>query len=292
MNHGKLLEFSIGSSSFAALVFTLGAVTNLAFLLLSLALYFMSGGNMLYLHGGSSGIWTILLALIAIECCKAPQDSKRKLFVIEMPTIYYPLGVLALFTLFGGVNLSYFLSVGVGYAYGYGYLDRVKVSNERCRRWEGNDGCLSNFTSRTGWVYGNAAQGASAWGNTAGGGGGGEEGGGWSPTSFFRGQPTSTDQGSSREGGTVATPPAGGWGAQNRRTAAASSSKEPSFPTSGGQSLGGSNASSGGLTSRLRGASSNRGGGDVSSAREAMLAAAERRSQKKNGNNDEADQNV
>jgi hypothetical protein len=117
VDHGKRLEFSIGSTAFAWLMLTLAVITNMAFLLICFTLYVLSGDER-FLHLHSSGIWTILFGLIAIECSKAPAGSKRRLFFCDIPTLYYPLGLLAIFSVFGGFWLAFSISVIVGYAYG------------------------------------------------------------------------------------------------------------------------------------------------------------------------------
>jgi membrane associated rhomboid family serine protease len=117
VDNGKRLEFSMGSAAFGFLVLTLGVITNTAFLLLSFTLYGVTG-NRTWLFVPSLGIWIILFGVISIECSRAPPESKRKLFFFEVPTIYYPLGLFGLFSLFGGFQLSYLISIGVGYAYG------------------------------------------------------------------------------------------------------------------------------------------------------------------------------
>lgn len=115
--NGRRLEFSMGSASFATLLLSIGIVTNTLYLVLSFALYFITG-SLLWLFAPSIGIWIILFGIIAIECSEAPQSSMRKLFFFTVPTIYYPLALFGLFSLLGGFQLSYLLSIGVGYAYG------------------------------------------------------------------------------------------------------------------------------------------------------------------------------
>jgi hypothetical protein len=61
------------------------------------------------------GIWSVLLAIIAVECAQAPPDQKRKLFFLTVPAVYYPMVLLALFSMFAGVKLAYCLGVAVGY---------------------------------------------------------------------------------------------------------------------------------------------------------------------------------
>ncbi len=129
MNHGVRLEQSMGSSLFAALFFTLTIATNILFLIISILLWGLTSKSN-YLMAASLGIWTVLLGIIAVECSEAPPDTKRRLFFIEVPALYYPLVLLALFSMFAGVKLAYVLGVVVGYAYGHGKFDRWKVKVE------------------------------------------------------------------------------------------------------------------------------------------------------------------
>jgi membrane associated rhomboid family serine protease len=117
VDNGRRLEFSMGSAAFGCLLLTIGTVTNVAFLVLCFLLYGITGSNT-WLFSPSQGIWIILFAVIAIECSKAPENSMRKLFFFSVPTLYYPLALFGLFSIFGGFQFSYLLSIGVGYAYG------------------------------------------------------------------------------------------------------------------------------------------------------------------------------
>jgi len=231
---GKRLEFSLGSTAFAWLLLTVGCVTNVAFLFFCFVFYFLTSSQA-FLIMSCQGIWTVLLGVIAIECANAPPGTQRRLFFLTVPTIYYPLAILVLFTLLAGFNIAYPISVGVGYAYAYGYLNRAKVSNATFNRWE--DGCLNNFTQRKGWVVGHAATGAAAWIPVNASEGGDPSSSSWTPRSFFRGRPS--DSAESPQGGnaTVASPPDGGWAAPGKVT-------KPSFPSSSGRALGSASASS------------------------------------------------
>mmetsp|Transcript_19451 Transcript_19451/g.41028 ORF Transcript_19451/g.41028 Transcript_19451/m.41028 type:complete len:343 (-) Transcript_19451:298-1326(-) len=216
LNNGVRLEQSMGSTYFGVLFFTLTIATNILFLIISVLLWGLTNSDS-YLAGASMGIWTVLLGIIAVECSEAPPDTKRRLFFLEVPTLYYPLVLLALFSMFAGVRLAYVLGVAVGYAYGYGKLDRWKVKVETVRKWENRDqgGCLSGFVNRIGFVTLGMASGPNAWQTGSGGNDRGSSGGGPAPV---------------RAPSDPAAPTA------------------PSFPTSGGRSLGG--GSRGGLLSR------------------------------------------
>mmetsp|Transcript_38452 Transcript_38452/g.82045 ORF Transcript_38452/g.82045 Transcript_38452/m.82045 type:complete len:343 (-) Transcript_38452:226-1254(-) len=217
MNHGVKLEQSMGSSLFAVLFFTLTIATNVLFLIISILLWGLTNSDS-YLVGASLGIWTVLLGIIAVECSEAPPETKRRLFFLEVPTLYYPLVLLALFSMFAGPRLPYFLGVAVGYAYGHGKLDRWKVKVETVRKWENRDqgGCLGGFVNRSGFVTLGMASGPNAWLTGSGGNDSGSSGGGPSPV---------------------------------RAPSDPGASTAPSFPSTGGRSLG-DGSRGGGLLSR------------------------------------------
>ena len=114
---GKRLEFSLGSTAFAWYMLTITFVTNGLFLASTFLLYGLSG-NVGFIMMQSVGIWTILFGIIATECIKAPPNSQRRLFFVNVPTIYYPCALWGLFSLIGGFNFPELIAVGVGYAYG------------------------------------------------------------------------------------------------------------------------------------------------------------------------------
>jgi hypothetical protein len=113
MNHGIRLEQSMGSSLFGCLFFTLTLVCNVLFLVISVLLWGLTNSES-YLVAASLGIWSVLLAIIAVECAQAPPDTSRRLFFLTVPTLYYPLVLLALFSMFAGLKLAYMLGVAVG----------------------------------------------------------------------------------------------------------------------------------------------------------------------------------
>jgi hypothetical protein len=162
MDQGKRLEHSMGSTAFVWLCMTIGGLTNVAFLVLSLVMYLLSGQDTQYMFNSAAGIWLILFGIIAIECVQAPRTSLRRLFFFEIPVLYYPLALYVFFALLSRtLSVSYLLSTGVGYAYGYGYLDRSKLSTSKAKQWE--EYFLASITRHEGWVVGHAATGSDAW---------------------------------------------------------------------------------------------------------------------------------
>jgi membrane associated rhomboid family serine protease len=159
---GRRLEQAMGSTPFAILVVAMGVFTNSLYVAVAACLDVILGTQHWY-YLPTFGIWLVLFGLIAMECSKAPQGTRRRLFFCHVPTLYYPLAVLAVFSLLssGGFNLGYLISIGVGYAYGYGWLDWAKISSNRCSAWE--EQLLEPLTQTDGWVLANAALGSTAW---------------------------------------------------------------------------------------------------------------------------------
>ena len=150
----------MGSTSFATLFLTIGILTNLLYVPVAFILDTILGQQYFFLLP-TFGIWIVLFGVIAMECSNAPQGSMRKLFVFTVPTIYYPLALLGIFCFIGGFSINYLISIGVGYGFGLGYLDRLKVSNTRCKNWE--ETFLESLTHQDGWVAANGALGSPAW---------------------------------------------------------------------------------------------------------------------------------
>lgn len=150
MESGKRLEHAIGSTNLAALLLSLSGVTNLFHIVIC---FVMSGltQNPQYLLIPCVGIWNLILAVIALDCASADPSAKRRMFVVDVPTRFYPCVLLALFTLFsGGIEISYCISVAVGYLFGFNKFDILKLKAERRRCLEA--GVLRKFTGKTGFV--------------------------------------------------------------------------------------------------------------------------------------------
>ena len=158
---GMRLEHAVGSTAFLTILLAVGCLTNILHLILFVSVCLMTG-NHVWLLARSHGIWTILLGIIAMECSKAPSGSTRRFIFANVPTFYYPVALLAFFSLLRkSINPSYLFSILVGYAFGLDKLTFLQPSANRCSSWE--NGILSNFTQRPGWITGNAASGSSAW---------------------------------------------------------------------------------------------------------------------------------
>ncbi len=175
-DHGKRLEQSLGSTSFAWLCLMMGILTNVLFIAVSFTLYVLFG-KISFLFQDSSGIWIILFGTLSMECVRAPRASTRKLFVVDVPVLYYPLSLYLLFVLMGhGFLMGHGISLGLGYALGFASsgedtstigkkLDRyLLVDSVTAKAWE--DKYLNDWTNRPDWISGHAGAGSGAWNET------------------------------------------------------------------------------------------------------------------------------
>ncbi|GAX12339.1 hypothetical protein FisN_1Hh272 [Fistulifera solaris] len=175
-DHGKRLEQSLGSTSFAWLCLMMGTLTNLLFIAVSFTLYVLFGKTS-FLFQDSSGIWIILFGTLSMECVRAPRGSTRRLFVVDVPVLYFPFSLYLLFVLMGqGLLMGQGISLGLGYALGFASngedtsaigqkLDRyLLIDSVTAKAWE--DKYLNDWTNRPGWISGHAAAGSGAWNET------------------------------------------------------------------------------------------------------------------------------
>ena len=173
-DHVKRLEFSLGSTAFGVLFMTLNLLVNLSHIVVCLSLRLVLQ-NPSWALVPASGIWIVLLPLMATECLQSPGGASgggggvRKLFCWTVPAFYYPLILGALLGIMSGNLVPYALATAIGYAHGLQYLEpltrRICPSEARCKQWE--ETVLSEFTTRQGFVPGHAAAGSAAWNDAA-----------------------------------------------------------------------------------------------------------------------------
>ena len=101
-----------------------------------------------------------------MECTKAPESSVRKILVWTIPTLYYPLALLAFFSFLGEFSLAHLISVGLGYAFGNGYLESLRISPSTCRVLEERY-LQSIASSDRNYVISSTAMGSGAWNEEA-----------------------------------------------------------------------------------------------------------------------------
>ena len=83
------------------------------------------------------GLWPILFCELVISCMQNP-DMPRGLccLPINIPSRWYPLVLIALFTIFFGLQFSLLTGLGAGYMYAMGYLRPLEISQATINNWE------------------------------------------------------------------------------------------------------------------------------------------------------------
>jgi hypothetical protein len=246
---GRSLEAKWGSLKLLAFMLQTALLVNVVFTAVCLALYYASGSPLVLL-ATSQGFWTILMTLITLDCHSPNSPPTRRLLFLpfQIPTVYYPIALLALFTLFSGVRVDMYTATAIGYAQVHGYFTQWEVTEQTLRGLEG--GIFRNYVDSPGFVTVSNAT--------------GEDSLPTSNTATANSSSFATSSSASTTGGTRALPPPGGW-------ALPGVVSPPSFP-GGGQAVG----SFGGVPIANR--------GDGNASREAMLKAAERRAASSGGN--------
>ena len=143
---GARLERALGTLCFTHLVLSTVILTNLTFLLWCLMLAY----NPLYQVSSaliipSIGFWPIIMALIVVECSIYPAPTRQLLFFpAQIPTKYYPLALLLLFSLFS-FSWDMPIGMGMGYLRVFGWLQHISPSNNTLQRIENQGGGLFEF---------------------------------------------------------------------------------------------------------------------------------------------------
>ena len=158
---GPRLESSLGSVRLLWVVVASALCVNGAFV--ALCYVVAVGGYVEAVLASADGAWSVVLALVTIECLSAPEASRRLLCLpVSVPRLYYPLALLGLFSLFNGVQLDLLLGVAFGYLDDRGFLDAAKPSPQAVARCEASP-LFARLTTDDTFVAARAALGAAAW---------------------------------------------------------------------------------------------------------------------------------
>lgn len=118
----------MGTVPFAIRFFKLGLCINSLFSLLAILFYLITGSGMM-VNEPAMGLWPILMCDIVIQCYQYPEMPRGLCCLpIQIKSKYYPLVLMALFTIFFGIQSSLLTGMGVGYLYVFGYLKFLETS--------------------------------------------------------------------------------------------------------------------------------------------------------------------
>lgn len=138
---GVKMETSMGSAAFLYLIVFFTLAVNISFLLV--CLLFVMFQQYSSLGWVSMDFWTLLFALITLDCMQMPDMPRRLMFIpVDISSKYIPLVLYFILCLFSGFVLSYALSLAVGYLWMRGTLDYFRPSSQFLERQESEGGWL------------------------------------------------------------------------------------------------------------------------------------------------------
>jgi len=118
----------------------------------------LSGSFPTLLGSCSLGLWPLLVAFMVIQSQTSGEDSTRLLcFPVQVPTKYFPLILVGLFSLLMGPQFAIIIAAGVGWAYAKGHLPFLRFSPGAISDAEARFGVLIQNT--TGFVLSSHAAG-------------------------------------------------------------------------------------------------------------------------------------
>jgi hypothetical protein len=134
--------------------FTLTALINTLYVLSNVVITVLSGSSLGRAGGCASGIqlqlvfsfdrpqsplaglWAPFMALLTIQTRRSSQDSMSFWGMCNIPTKWYPLFLVALFSLLGSDPISLLAGVVVGYCYESGRCSALQLSDARLQAWD------------------------------------------------------------------------------------------------------------------------------------------------------------
>eukprot|EP00242_Pyramimonas_sp_CCMP2087_P003894 CAMPEP_0198216226 /NCGR_PEP_ID=MMETSP1445-20131203/55992_1 /TAXON_ID=36898 /ORGANISM="Pyramimonas sp., Strain CCMP2087" /LENGTH=376 /DNA_ID=CAMNT_0043892365 /DNA_START=406 /DNA_END=1536 /DNA_ORIENTATION=- len=103
------------------------------------------------LNASRGGVFPLLLSIITSHSQRSPNARTSFFGFFTVPTVYFPLLLLAIFLLLGGSVIETTAAVGIGYAEHYGYLAKTKPGFATFANLESSR-LLRFFTSRRGYI--------------------------------------------------------------------------------------------------------------------------------------------
>lgn len=159
---GGRIEAGYGSSYFLYMLVIFTVIINVIFTTFCMIMELIGSAEMSFLN--SSGFWTLIFALITMECVANPEAPRRIMFIpVDIPSLYYPLVLYVFFCLFSGIQYHYAFGMLVGYWFQTGKLDSIKPTSYYLESLESSGGWLHTISRNNGWVLAGAALGHDAW---------------------------------------------------------------------------------------------------------------------------------
>jgi len=142
----------MGSTTLLILTLLMNVLVNIVFLVFIFVL-----GMLLYVpwEQSSVGLWPLIMVVLTARCLSDPQGSSSFWGLVQIPNKWYPLALVAFFSLLNGMQImwNFIAALVIGYTYHIVRYERVLPSKVRVARFEarccqgGRCGILS-----AGWI--------------------------------------------------------------------------------------------------------------------------------------------
>lgn len=130
------LERQLGTLSCFFMYFTLTALINVLYVAINVVITVASGSSLGRAGGCVSGLWAPFMALLTIQTRRSSEQSMSFWGMCNIPTKWYPLFLVLLFSLLGSDPISLLAGVAVGYAYESGRCSALQLSDARLQGWD------------------------------------------------------------------------------------------------------------------------------------------------------------
>jgi membrane associated rhomboid family serine protease len=130
------LERQLGTLSCFFMYFTLTALINVLYVASNVVITVASGSSLGRAGGCVSGLWAPFMALLTIQTRRSSEQSMSFWGMCNIPTKWYPLFLVLLFSLLGSDPISLLAGVAVGYAFESGRCTALQLSDARLQGWD------------------------------------------------------------------------------------------------------------------------------------------------------------
>jgi membrane associated rhomboid family serine protease len=159
------LELQLGTLSSLFMYGTITTIINLLYVAVTIIVTVASGSTLGRAGGCVSGLWAPFMALLTIQTRRSSQESMSFWGMCNIPTKWYPLFLVAIFSLLGSDPISLLAGVAVGFAYESGRCSAVQLSDARLQGWDvrlQTSSCMSPIYYAPGYIPHVSAQLAAA----------------------------------------------------------------------------------------------------------------------------------
>jgi membrane associated rhomboid family serine protease len=130
------LELQLGTLSCFCMYSTMSVLINLLYVASQVLITVASGSSMGHIAGCSSGLWPTFMALLTLQTRRSTQESMSFWGMCSIPSKWYPLFLVVVFSVLGADPVALIAGVAVGYAYDTGRCNALLLSDSRLHSYD------------------------------------------------------------------------------------------------------------------------------------------------------------